>query len=90
MKKESLIEELQKLPEGMEVCVFDWRKNFFHDPGDGSGCGEGIYSQLEVEVHKLEGAEAKFYKEMNDKEFVPFAAISFRNDDYDDDGNCLL
>lgn len=86
MKKEKLIEELQKLPDGVEVVVFDWRKNLSEDSGDGSSAG--IYPEFDVELHKLEGDEAEFYKEQHDKDFVPFASLSFASDDYDDAGRC--
>ena len=39
MKKEKLIEELSKLPDGLEVYLFDWRKNLADDLGDGSNAG---------------------------------------------------
>lgn len=47
MKKEELIEKLQKLPDNIEVCVFDWRKNVNDDCGDGSGVG--IYPNFIIE-----------------------------------------
>ena len=86
MKKEKLIEELQKLPDDIEVCLFDWRKNLCYADGDDEGCGEGIYPDLEINVYSLEANEAKFYKEQNDKDYKSFALLSFDNDDYDDDG----
>jgi hypothetical protein len=87
MKKEKLIEELQKLPDGIEVVVFDWRKNLSEDDGDGSGAG--IYPEFDVEFHQLEPDEAEYFKERNDKDFVPFISLGFKSDDYDDDGRCL-
>ena len=34
----------------------------------------------------IEGEEAEFYQEQNDKPFKAWVAISFQNDDYNDDG----
>jgi len=80
MKKEALIAALQALPDGVEVCVFDWRKELHNDPGDGSGCKAGIYPDFQIEMagedFKAEGSP-------------DFALLGFDNDDYDDDG-CLL
>lgn len=87
MKKEKLIEELQKLPEGTEVCIFDWKKNMGDDWGDGSS--EGIYPDIEVEYMNLEGDEAENYKEQHDKEYIPWVALNFENDDYDDKGRLV-
>lgn len=80
MKKEKLIEELQKLPNGIEICVFDWRKNFNAAGGDPSGAG--VYLDFEMEVHILEADEAEIYKDIYDKEFVSFATLNIENDDY--------
>lgn len=88
MKKEKLIKELQKLPDGVEVCVFDWRKNLGDDSGDGSSAG--LYPEFDVEFHQLEGDEAKWYKEEHGKKYKPFISLGFGNDDYDNDGKCLF
>jgi len=76
MLKEKLIAELQNLPEGTEVCLFDYRKNFFNDSGDGEGSSSGIYKQFEIS-----------YLEKEDivEGTKPFAVMSFDNDDYDED-----
>jgi hypothetical protein len=88
MKKEKLIEQLQMLPDGVEVILFDWRKNLSEDSGDGSSAG--IYPEFDVELHQLEPDEAEFYKEQHDEDFKPFAALGFGNDDYDDDGRLII
>ena len=84
MKKEDFIKMLQdKLPDGIEVCLFDHRKNMHDDSGDGSS--EGVYPEFEAEVITLGGPdEEAHYKEQNGKDFVPWAAITFDNDDYED------
>lgn len=88
MKKEDLINELQKLPDGVEVCVFDWRKNLGDDIGDGSHAG--IYSDVEVSmVSMLSDDELVFYEENNGIEYRPWASISFNSEDYDDCGRCV-
>lgn len=75
MKKEKLIEELQKLPDGIEICVFDWRKNLNNDCGDGSSIG--IYPDFEIEL--MDKSQIK-------KGSSPFATINIENDDYEEDG----
>jgi len=73
MKKEKLIEELQKLPDNTEVCLFDYKKNMDNDAGDGSS--SGIYPDFEVTMLTLEDVA---------KGHDLFAILSFDNDDYDD------
>ena len=82
MKKELLIEELQKLPDGIEVCVFDHRKCMHDDSGDGSS--EGVHPEFNVEVISIEPEEVEHYKEHHGKDFIPWAALSFENDDYEE------
>lgn len=87
MEIEKLIEkltELQKTHPKINVNVFDWRKNLGDDIGDGSS--EGVYGDFEISVFKLEGEEAEFYKEQHGEEFVAWVALSFDNEDYNDDG----
>jgi hypothetical protein len=75
MKREQLIEELQKLPEGIEVCVFDWRMNLHDDSGDGSSAG--IYSDFNIAVY----GEDEIVEDT-----IPFATLEINNDDYNNDG----
>lgn len=75
MKKEKLIQELQKLPDGVEICVFDVRKNIDHDLGDGSS--EGIYPHYEISMMDEEGVQ---------EGTEPFAVLTIENDDYPDYG----
>lgn len=87
MKIEELIKQMNELQQkypGIDVSVFDWRKNLGDDSGDGS-C-EGIYSEFNVSVVELKGEEAEFYKEQHGQEFTPWIAIDFSNEDYNDDG----
>lgn len=78
MKKEELIEKLQKLPDNIEVCVFDWRKNVNDDCGDGSGVG--IYPNFIIEL--MGKSEIK-------KGYKPFLAITIENDDYNECGKLI-
>jgi hypothetical protein len=75
MKVEKLIKKLQSLPKGIEVCLYDWRRNLNRDCGEGSG--EGIYPKFEIAV-------------MSEDEIAddtkPFAVISFENRDYTKEG----
>lgn len=71
MKVKELIIELQKMPQKAEVCIFDWRKNL-HDADD-EGSSQGIEPDFQVA-----------YENRNvTKNFV---SLSFKNDDYKDDG----
>lgn len=87
MKKEKLIEQLQKLPGGIEVCIYDWRKNFGDDDGDGSGTG--VYDKFDIAIVSLEPDEAEYFADRHEREFVPWAAMGFNNEDYNDDGILL-
>lgn len=75
MKKEKLIEELQKIPDGIEVCVFDWRKNLNNDCGDGSSVG--IYPDFKVEL---------MVDDFIPKGGAPWVGLNVENDDYDENG----
>ena len=88
MLVENLLEHLQKIPKGTNVCIYDWRKNLGDDIGEGSS--EGIYADFEISMVNLEAEEAEFFKEQHDKEFTPWLAISFENVDYNDDGKYLV
>lgn len=87
MKKEDLIKKLQELPDGIEVCLFDWRKNLGDDHGDGSY--EGIVSDFEVEHQKLDKDDAEHWEIANGKKYISWASLSFNNDDYNDSGSKL-
>jgi hypothetical protein len=84
---ENLIEQLQKLPKGTNVCLYDHRKNMGDDSGDGSSAG--IYPEFEISLMDLEPDEIEFLKEQHDRDFVPWVAIAFDNDDYDEDGRLI-
>lgn len=71
MKKEELLEKIKALPDGVEVCIFDHRKNLHHANDEPQGMG--IEKSFEVDM-------------MKDGEPKPFAVLSFTNDDYESDG----
>ena len=73
MKKEDLIAALEKLPNGIEVCILDWKRNVKEDWGDGSGAG--IYKSFEVEEV---GADERT------EDSIPFAVLSFDNEYIED------
>lgn len=75
MTKEELIKIIQKLPDGINVRLFDWRQNLYNDCGD--GCSVGIYSKFHISM---------LGKEDIQKGTKPFAVISFDNEDYNDHG----
>lgn len=83
MKNKDLIEQLQQFPPDMEVNIFDWRKCALDDTGDGSSAG--VYGDFEVEKIELENDEAEYYEEQHEKKFVPWIAIGFVNEDYDNE-----
>jgi hypothetical protein len=68
MKREELIEELLKMPEGAEVCICDWRKNLIASESTGDDVSDGIYPSVVVEYV--------------DDEISPFIALNFDNEDY--------
>ena len=72
MKVADLILRLKKLPQNAEVCIVDWRKNLHH--ADDEGNGMGIEPDFEV-AHEKENVSK------------PFVSLSFKNDDYKDDGS---
>ncbi len=75
MKKHELITLLEQIPDNMEICIFDHRKNFDScDGGTGEASG-GIYDKFEVSPI-LEDGISEGYK--------PFVTLSFDNPDYED------
>jgi hypothetical protein len=87
---EKLIEELQKLPDGLDVHVFDRRKNLGDDIiGDGGSIG---VLDFDVEHMPLAAAyeQQQFYEERHGHPFKLWIALSFSNDDYDNGGQSLL
>lgn len=84
MLVEELIKQLQQIPAGTEVCLFDWRKSLSDDIGDGSS--EGVYSDFKVEMVTMEDDENEFFKEQHDREFIPWCGLYFDNDDYNEEG----
>ncbi len=82
-----LIEALQKLPKDLPVSVFDVRKNMGISMRSGESCSEGIY---DVSVEIINDPEEMKDLYDDDTEIPkPWVAISFENDDYDDDGKCI-
>jgi hypothetical protein len=73
MKVSELIEKLKELPQDLEVRVFDVRKNFSWDNGDGES-ELGIY---EFDIEHCNEVDPQW------------VALGFCNPDYDDDGNLV-
>jgi hypothetical protein len=71
MKVTDLIKKLQQLPQDAEVCIFDWRKNIYNSSEDQTG--EGVHPHFEVSYETADVSK-------------PFIALSFKNNDYKDDG----
>ena len=91
MKIKTLINKLQKIQQqypDIDVVVFDWRKNFGSDYGDGSS--EGIYPDFDIVAEILTEDEQKYFAEQHDMEYKPFVQLGFNNTDYDDDGNSVI
>ena len=70
MTNAELILALNNLPQDMEVCITDWRKNAFNATDE--GCGIGIEPKFSISV-------------VNENVNKPFIALSFENDDYNED-----
>lgn len=88
MKVEDLIKKLQDFPSGTNVCVFDHRKSLARDTGDFNS--EGVYSDFDISFETLGKEETEYLKDVEDIDYVPWISISFDNEDYDDEGKCLL
>lgn len=74
MKKEEFIKEIEKLPDGIDICITDWRKNLNRANGSHEGSTAGVYSDFEIGVARKD--------EIADNQ-EPFAFISFENEDYE-------
>ncbi|AZA60790.1 hypothetical protein [Chryseobacterium indoltheticum] len=83
MKKLDLIKKLETIDGNPEVKIFDWRKNLSEDSGNGSSAG--VY-ELEVAIEVLSDDEKDYYKEMNDRDYIPWIQLSFESEDYSDEG----
>ena len=89
MTVQELINKLETMPKDAPVCLFDWRKNLGLDCGDPSS--EGVYNEIDVELQQIEAPdEQEYYKSQMDEEFVPWVALSFDNEDYNDDGEVQI
>lgn len=75
MKKEELIQQLQKMPEGVEVCIHDYRKTLHHHHRGEEETGAGIEEEFKV-VHYGD----------NDGVNKPFIALEYVNKDYQEGG----
>lgn len=88
MTVQELINQLETMPKDAPVRLFDWRKNLGLGFGDPSS--EGVYDEIDVELQQIEAPdEQEYYKNQMDEEFVPWVALSFENEDYDDWGETL-
>lgn len=73
MKVKDLIKKLELMPQNLEVCIMDWRKNLHHADDDFNG--KGIEPHFEV-MHLTKKDDVN----------KPFVALLFMNDDYNSDG----
>lgn len=64
---EDLINKLKNYPLNAEVVIFDWRKHLSDDSEEISSLG--IYEDFDLDM-------------MDDSESIPFLALLFDNDDY--------
>lgn len=78
--------DIQAKHPGINVAVFDYKKNIGDDCGDGSHAG--IYSNFEPAVMDItEPDEVEYYREQHDgNNYTPWVALSFENEDYDENG----
>lgn len=76
MKKSELVKLLEKVPDDMEIGIFDYRKNVRYDFGHGSKVG--LYFDFKVEYVDPGDAFDKFF---------PWVALSFANEEFDDSGD---
>ena len=80
MKKEDLIKKIQEeIPDGSDVVIFDHRKNLNDDIGDGSSAG--IYPDFEIH---------HFTEQEIEDGCIPYSALIFDNEDYNDNGALIV
>lgn len=79
MKKSELIEKLNAISEeDFEVALFDERRNLHN--ADSGPSGVGVHADFKVELYdNVDEDDA-----VNTPQFI---ALSFTNDDYNEDGN---
>lgn len=88
MTVQELINELERMPRDMPVCLFDWRKNLGLGFDDNSS--EGVYDKYDVSIQEIATEdEMNYYVEQYGEEFKPWVSITFENSDYNDDGELI-
>ncbi|GAE83364.1 hypothetical protein [Bacteroides reticulotermitis] len=88
MKVKDLIKELKKYPQDEDVCVFDWRKSAHY--GNDEPHSDAIYEDISIERIELDHEDSEFIKEVYGVESASWVAITFENDDYNDEGELLV
>jgi len=81
MKKEELLKEINKLPDGVEICIFDYLANSEGDNDGEDGYFEGIYCDFVVGFMRKDDVMPKEKR---------WAYISFTNPDYKEDGKVKM
>lgn len=60
MKKEEVIEKLQAMPDGIEVCIFDWKLNATDD-GNEEGSSLGIYEDFQISIEGMGDTDGQMW-----------------------------
>lgn len=85
MKVKELIAELQKLPQEMNVNVFDYRKNLFR--GGGDSCSDGIETVTGAWI--VPDDETLQFMQDRGEDIDQWVAINYSNDDYTKDAKIV-
>lgn len=91
MTKRELIQALEAspFPDETPVKIYDHRKCVYHDSGDDSAYGIHDFDVSSLNDDLTED-EKQFIIEQHEINPIVMVVLAFDNDDYDDEGNCLL
>ncbi len=81
MKKEELLKRINLLPDGVEICIYDYLANSEGDNDGEDTYWEGIYSKFDIGMMRKDDVMPKENR---------WAYISFTNPDYKEDGKVKM
>lgn len=73
-----LIEHLQKMPQDVNICIFDWRKNLFE--GGGDPVPDGIQKVKDIELLPYDNED-----EDNEEITSKWVSLNYENEDYNEE-----
>ena len=81
MKKEELLKKINELPDGIEICIFDYMANSEGESDGEDKYFDGIFRDFEIGLMDKD--------DLANKE-MPWGYISFKNPDYEEDGKVKM